>query len=107
MHEIIKNDHRASMHGYVSYIGNLTMKMHWKIWSQGETLMYVHLENLWVDSLQRTRLPAGIFLLFLTLKTIKKIPVGKWDSYTRMLCCKWIHPLSILVIVEVKGIETL
>ena len=50
--------------------------------------MYVHLENLWVDSLQRTRLPAGIFLLFLTLKTIKKIPVGKWDSYTRMLCCK-------------------
>ena len=85
MHEIIKNDHRASMHGYVSYIGNLTMKIHWKIWSQGETLMYVHLEKLWVDSLQRTRLPAGIFLLFLTLKTIKKIPVGKWDSYTRML----------------------
>ena len=86
MHEIKKNDHRASTHGYVSCISNLTMKMHREISSLGETLMYVHLEKLWVDSLQRTRLLAGIFLLFLTLKTIKKF---QWANGKAIrVCCK-------------------
>ena len=39
--------------------------------------------------LQNTRIAVGFagwnFLLFLGLKTIKKVPKGKYDSYTRML----------------------
>ena len=46
--------------------------------------MYVHLEKFWVDSLQHTRLPAGIFLLFLTLKTTKKF---QWANGTATRVC--------------------
>ena len=56
--------------------------------------MYEHLEKLWVDSLQHTRkynfflshLPAGIFLLFLTLKTITNFSgqMGQLHAYVML-----------------------
>ena len=81
------------MHGYVSCIGNLTMKM------QRETLMYVHLEKLWVVNIIFFVVVVAFarwnFLLFLSLKTIKNFSgqIGQPHAYVAnesTLCLFWL-----------------
>ena len=46
------------------------------------------------------------FLLFLSLKTIKKIPVGNCDNYTHMLQMNALQMTYLLCCGNIPGLET-